>query len=623
MCTVVPARPVRVLSVFALLFVFSAACSDDAGDRKGVPFGGPEDGTGGRGPGAGGRGGRPSPPDADPELPDGDVDGAEFMCADVPTAYVLETVDPFTNQPSTLGALLAAAGFAVQPLPLDVNPATLRGLIAFGSFASESAVYQDYVARNAVSLYQFVDKANILLQLTQADQTEPVPPFLPSNKTARRQDPDLNRLFVTSPHNPLIERIPTRPGGVLAWEFPQIGWEPFAYQGGFQVILAGSLGAQSPALLEGAYGQGRIVLSALALDKPVGVGPDRDAFNTAFFNNLRERVRRVCERRGGALLPTPSSQAPGFSDTSSMLVALPDTQIYSLLYPGVFTAQTSWIAANARKRQIAYVLHLGDIVDQNTPMEWERALTAMNQLDNVVPYALATGNHDYGPAGNARTRDTLLNDYFSYDKQAAMPSFGGAVEPGKLDNTYHLMSVGGRDYVVLALEWGPRDGVVNWADQVMQMYPNRYGILITHAYMNWNDRRYDIADATNPSNPQDFNPHFYGTAGGVNDGEELWQKLVRKHPFVMVFNGHVLNDGTGYLASVTDRGNICHQMLSNYQFRPRLGGDGYMRLVEFLDDNQTVRVFTYSPIDDSFLTEPDQTYTFRLDLPPGPGPQAP
>jgi hypothetical protein len=621
MNTVAPQRTSFLASLPFVALVALVSCSDDLGDRAGVPFGGPSDlPEAGRSdiaprPDGGGRrdsGALPSVEDA-----------AEFMCASTPVAYVLETTDPFTNQPSTLAAQLGAAGFEVRPLPLDVNPSTLRGLIAFSSFASESPVYKDYVSRNAVALYQFVDKANVLLQLTQADQTEPTPPFLPSNMTAQRQDPDLTRLFVTSGKNPLLNNVPVRQDGAIFWEFPQLGWEPFAAQGGFEVILASTRNSQIPALMEGAYGQGRIVLSALALDKPVGLGPDRDAFTTAFFSNLVQHTRRVCERRGAPLRTTPSSFSPGFADTSTMLAVLPDTQIYSLLYPGVFTAQTSWIAANTAARQISYVFHLGDIVDRNTDLEWSRALTAMNQLDNVVPYALATGNHDYGPTGNARTRDTLLNDYFPFDKAAAMPSFGGALEPGKLDNTYHLVTVGGRNYVLLALEWGPRDGVINWANEVMQKYPDRYGILITHAYMNWNDRRYDMSEAGNPANPQDFNPHYYGTAGGVNDGEELWQKLVRKYPFVMVFNGHVLADGTGYLASVTDRGTICHQMLSNYQFRPRLGGDGYMRLLEFLEDQQTVRVFTYSPLDDSFLTEPDQNYTFTLDLPAGPGPQPP
>jgi 3',5'-cyclic AMP phosphodiesterase CpdA len=263
---------------------------------------------------------------------------------------------------------------------------------------------------------------------------------------------------------------------------------------------------------------------------------------------------------------------------------------------------------------VPYVFHLGDIVDQNTPAEWQRAAQAMDLLDGVVPYALATGNHDFGASGNATTRETLLNEYFPFSKQAALPSFGGAYQPGRLENTYHRFSMGGRDYIVLALEWGPRDEVIAWANQVMAENPDRYGILITHAYLNNNDLRYDMTDM---AHPQDFNPHQYGTAGGVNDGEELWQKLVRKYPFVMTLNGHVLGDGTGYLASVTDRGNICHQILSNYQFRVQ-GGEGYMRLMEFVDDGVTVKVHSYSPLYDAYLTEADQAFTFKLDVPVGP-----
>jgi hypothetical protein len=94
---------------------------------------------------------------------------------------------------------------------------------------------------------------------------------------------------------------------------------------------------------------------------------------------------------------------------------------------------------------------------------------------------------------------------------------------------------------------------------------------------------------------------------------------VRKHAFVMTLNGHVLGDGTGYLASVTDRGTTCHQMLSNYQFR-NLGGEGYMRLLEFLGDGRTVKVYTYSPLYDSFMPDLDQNLVITLDVPLGPAP---
>jgi hypothetical protein len=190
-----------------------------------------------------------------------------------------------------------------------------------------------------------------------------------------------------------------------------------------------------------------------------------------------------------------------------------------------------------------------------------------------------------------------------------MPTFGEAFQPDQLDNSYHLLSIQGRNFVVMALEWAPRDEVVAWADEVMTRYPDHQGILITHAYLNNNDCRYDITDK---DHSQRYSPHTYRTPGSINDGEQLWQKLVRKHRFSMTLNGHVLGDGCGYLASVTDHGNVCHQMLSNYQMRDQ-GGEGYMRLLEFLPDGRNVRVFTYSPLYDSFLDVAGHNFTFALD----------
>jgi len=308
-------------------------------------------------------------------------------------------------------------------------------------------------------------------------------------------------------------------------------------------------------------------------------------------------------------LTTPPKPPP-FTAGSTVFAVVPDTQYYALDYPDVLEVQTSWISQMAEELDIAYVFHLGDIVHDNTDLEWDRASAAMSMLDGVVPYALVPGNHDYGPSGDATSRDTGLNTWFSFADTAAMPSFGGAFEPGKLDNTYHVFEAGGHPWIALMLEWAPRDEVVAWADAVMTEHPDHLGILVTHAYLNHNDLRYDHND---DEHPQSFNPHNYATPGSLNDGEELWQKLVRHHRFVMTLNGHVLGDGTGYLASVNDHGQVVHQMLSNYQMR-EVGGEGYLRLLELMPDGRTMHVRTYSPLLESYLDDADQQYTFELDV---------
>jgi len=293
------------------------------------------------------------------------------------------------------------------------------------------------------------------------------------------------------------------------------------------------------------------------------------------------------------------------------LVLLPDTQNYCSSFPEVFTSQTRWIVDNRQKRNIAFVLQEGDVTNNNAPAEWENGRRSMSLLDGVVPYAIAPGNHDY-IGGDKSQRQSRLSQYFPVSLFEGLPTFGGVYERGSMDNSYHLFSAGGRDWLAITLEWGPRDPVLRWADKVLSKYPDRSAIIVTHAYLYSDDTKYDAQTRTD----QKWNPHSYWTAnlpGGTNDGEELWQKLVSQHANVaFVFCGHVLNDGAGRLTSAGVHGNPVHQILANYQERPK-GGEGYLRLVEFLPNGRTVQVKTYSPHLNKYMTDDQQQ--FVLDLP--------
>ena len=296
------------------------------------------------------------------------------------------------------------------------------------------------------------------------------------------------------------------------------------------------------------------------------------------------------------------------------IVVLPDTQVYSQSYPHIFAAQTQWIAANIDALNIKFVIHEGDMTNWNNEPQWENAKAAMRNLDGVVPYAMAPGNHDYGPGGNAADRTTFFNDFFPRSDYVGEPWFGGTFEPDKLDSSYHFFRAAGEDWLVLALEWGPRDQVVDWANSVLSQYPDHRTIIVTHAYMYSDETRYD--HVTRPD--QRWNPHSYGTAnlpGGVNDGEELWQKLVRRHPnVVLVCNGHVLNDGAGRLSSTNDFGNTVHQVLTNYQMR-REGGEGYLRIYTFSQDGRRLTATSYSPYLERYLDDPQHAFELPLNPP--------
>ncbi len=149
---------------------------------------------------------------------------------------------------------------------------------------------------------------------------------------------------------------------------------------------------------------------------------------------------------------------------------------------------------------------------------------------------------------------------------------------------------------MLALEFGPRQQVIEWANQVVDEHKSRAAILITHAYVYSDSTRYDWRKY---GDKQAWNPHNYGVAKAteddVADGQQLWDGLVSRHEnFILTLNGHVLHDGLGRLTTATPAGREVNQVLVNFQMRPK-GGDGWLRLLEFKPDGKTVQTYDYSP----------------------------
>ena len=290
-----------------------------------------------------------------------------------------------------------------------------------------------------------------------------------------------------------------------------------------------------------------------------------------------------------------------FAEGSTTLAVLPDTQYYSQKYPQHFEAQTRWIADHFEQRNIVYALHLGDIVQDDLPAEWDVAKRCMSMLDGKVPYLLTPGNHDYRDGG----RDTHLSEYFPVAAARKWPSFGGVFEDGRLDNNYHLFEIGDHKWIALGLEYGPRPQVMGWANTVLLKHRDRRAIIVTHGYLFRDNQRYD-----HHQGEQRASPHGY--AGDGADGEVLWNQVVRKHPNLMiVICGHVRTGGLGYLASEGDYGNTVHEMMANYQKLPS-GGRGYMRLLEFLPGGKTVQVRTFSPSTGKIRKSELEHFTFEL-----------
>ena len=319
------------------------------------------------------------------------------------------------------------------------------------------------------------------------------------------------------------------------------------------------------------------------------------------------------------LSPTSEVEAAPAPPGTITLVALPDTQYYAACRSPHLARQAKWISDQASARNVRAVIQLGDLTDHNTPEEWAFVRSAFAPLGEVVPLALATGNHDHGEGGAAKRRGSLFTRYFG---KLGVRSTQALVEtklPGDAENAYYRVALAKVTLGILVLEWGPRASSVAWANRVLEKYPSDRMILATHAYLYDDGTRYDWKTK---GSAQEWNPIAYGTldapsatagAGGapsageaVYDGEMLWNDLVKRHRgFFLTLSGHVLGDGTGVLTSQGSAGNRVHQVLVNYQMLNE-GGLGYLRLLELLPDGTTLRMKTYSPSLGRFATGPGE-----------------
>ncbi len=294
------------------------------------------------------------------------------------------------------------------------------------------------------------------------------------------------------------------------------------------------------------------------------------------------------------------------------VIVLPDTQNYADTRIGyaaqhwgngdlreTFYRQTEWIRENKERLNIVMVAHVGDVVQTDDASEWDIASAAFSRLDGEVPYILCLGNHDMGHAPgpgatgrSAVSRATQFNEYFGPARFESCPWYGGRMDDGN-DNYYGLFEAGGVKFVIVSIEFKPRDEALAWAGDIMRRYHDRHGIVLTHSYLRGNER---------------VTQDNYDVTG--NSGQAIWEKFVSQHENIsLVLCGHT---NVGRLTSAGRHGNQVHQILSNYQGWQD-GGQGNLRIMTFVPDEDRIDVRTFSPVRGDYVTtEQDE---FSLDYP--------
>jgi hypothetical protein len=277
---------------------------------------------------------------------------------------------------------------------------------------------------------------------------------------------------------------------------------------------------------------------------------------------------------------------------------MPDTQFYSEKYPETYVAQTMWIRERVRLDNIKFVVCLGDIVQNaHIEQEWINAHEAARILDGVVPYSMVPGNHDLVVRDRKLTRDSaLFNQYFGVTRYAKEPWYGGHWGKSN-DNNFCTFEAGGRQFLVLSLEYGPRDEALAWASEVCRKHPNHNIIVATHMYLDLAGRsalKPIIAEST------------------ANSGQDMWNKLIRREPNIfLVACGHV--GGVNLLQSVNDAGGKVIEILTDYQNLAE-GGQGWLRTMRFVPAENKIHVEAYSPLLKRQNLDARHTHTIDLDF---------
>lgn len=300
-------------------------------------------------------------------------------------------------------------------------------------------------------------------------------------------------------------------------------------------------------------------------------------------------------------------------DQSFSMILLPDPQSYTKfdVNQPLFELMTAWTANNKERLNIETVLCTGDLVEQNeiripdgvngnqtSEEQWKAASQAFARLDNKLPYVICTGNHDYGYE-KSENRLCRFPAYFPSERNSCWRK--SLVEVGNnyqdiptLENAaYEFDTKTWGKILVISLEFAPRDEAIEWAKTVTEKpkYKDHKVILLTHSFLAWNGKRhikenYKVSPA--------------------NYGEAIWQKLVYPSSNIcMVICGHEceiapFKDNVAFRVDKNAVGKEIPQMMFNAQtadgFWHGNGGDGWLRIMEFMPDGQTIKIKTFSPL---------------------------
>lgn len=267
------------------------------------------------------------------------------------------------------------------------------------------------------------------------------------------------------------------------------------------------------------------------------------------------------------------------------IAVIPDTQYLfdqDRQNPEVLEASLKWIAKHARKQNIVFTVHLGDIVNNGNNGRWgeqemANASEVFSIFDNAdIPYGVVAGNHDInGSLSDGERGDSHYLQYFGPERFSNGSTHCGASDSGY--NNCFTFRGGKQKFLLLALDWRISEETVQWAQQKLDEFAGVPTIIATHEILTSANGNTAVNDA----------------AQITSYGQYLWDALIKNNDQIfMTLNGH--NWPSGRVTMHNQSGREVFMHLVNYQDR-FFSGSGMIRLYEFDLYHNTIDVKTFSP----------------------------
>ncbi|MBP5505687.1 MAG: metallophosphoesterase [Bacteroidales bacterium] len=333
-----------------------------------------------------------------------------------------------------------------------------------------------------------------------------------------------------------------------------------------------------------------------------------------------------------ALVPFQTADAQDRADrqqltdpASSSMILFGDPQgyvKYDINQP-IFELTTLWVADNIDQLNIKAVLCTGDMVEQNennalnrhtlnqsSTQMWESISRSLQRIDNKVPFICCGGNHEYG----FRRSESYITNYPKYITFERNSTYADCLKKefpnrnghASLENAAFEFEMPGWSHKILVIssEFAPSAQAVEWVRELVTSddYKDHYVIYLTHSYLREKSAEYTHNEG-----------YWITQQEGNHSGKMLWENLISKVPNIrLVICGHTGRPSysddvnadyelsTAYRVDKNASGKKVHQMMFNVQTLgggwEGNGGDGWLRILEFIPDGKTIKVRTYSPL---------------------------